>query len=82
MNPTNANHDRHNSGIASLARIDGDTIRILEAQGCSAENWNSVFISEKVNLNDIRNVRFGGTVRLDDGAVVRNVPGGICNCRV
>lgn len=82
MNPTTTNPDRHISGIASLARIDGDTIRKLEAQGCSAENWNTVFISEKVNLNEIRNVRFGGTVRLDDGAVVRNVPGGICNCRV
>ena len=57
-------------------------IHQLELQGCSAADWNSVKISPNVNLKEIRNVRFGNNVTIEDFAVVRDIPGGIFNCTV
>lgn len=54
----------------------------LEKQGCSAADWNSVKISPLADFSLIRNVRFGENVVVEEGAVVRDIPGGIANCRV
>ena len=54
----------------------------LEKQGCSADDWSRVRFSADVNLNKIRNVHFGGNVTVESGARLRNIPGGIYNCRV
>lgn len=54
----------------------------LEQQGCSADDWEKVSFSPDVDLNAIRNVHFGGAVQVEGGAWIRNVPGGIHNCRI
>ena len=54
----------------------------LEKQGCSADDWNRVRFSPDVDLKTIRNVHFGGHVSVESGARLRNIPGGIYNCRV
>lgn len=54
----------------------------LEKQGCSAADWEMVHISPGVDLSLIRNVAFEGKVVLEEGAVVRNIPGALANCRI
>ncbi|MDE6769691.1 MAG: DUF4954 family protein [Muribaculaceae bacterium] len=54
----------------------------LEKQGCSADNWELVTFSPDVDLRLVRNVHFGGNVIVEGGARLRNVPGGIHNCRI
>ena len=54
----------------------------LEKQGCTASSWDTVLISPNLDLRNIRNVFFRGNVTLCEGAVVRDVPGGISNCRI
>lgn len=54
----------------------------LRQQGCSAEDWDSVLISPGVDLSGISNVHFGPNVTIEEGAIVRNVPGGLYNCRI
>lgn len=66
----------------SPVTLDWWQIAALEKQGCSADDWNRVKISQGVNLDRIRNVHFGGNVSVESGAVLRNIPGGIYNCRV
>ena len=62
--------------------LSEECISILERQGCSAENWETILFSPETDLSKIRNVHFGENVTLCKGAVVRNVPGVIANCRV
>ena len=57
-------------------------IAALEKQGCSATDWDEVRISPDTDLSEIRNVRFGGRVSIEAGAIVRDVPGGIVNCHI
>ncbi|MDE5888334.1 MAG: DUF4954 family protein [Muribaculaceae bacterium] len=54
----------------------------LERQGCSSDNWDKVLFSPGVALPLIRNVHFGENVIVEEGAKVRNVPGGIVNCHI
>ena len=54
----------------------------LEKQGCSADDWNRIRFSPDVDLKAIRNVHFGGNVSVESGVRLRNIPGGISNCRV
>lgn len=58
------------------------TVRQLESQGCSADDWSLVMISPDTDTSLMRDVHFGGMVIIEGGAVVRNVPGGIRNCRI
>lgn len=62
--------------------LDWWKIQQLERQGCTAENWDTVFISPLCDLPSFRNIHFGGRVVIEAGAKVRNVPGGIINCTV
>ncbi len=57
-------------------------VAALEKQGCSADDWNDVTFAPGTDLTKIRNVHFGRNVYIDSGAVIRNVPGGISNCRI
>lgn len=66
----------------SPVRVDAALDCLLESQGCSAEDWDTVFISPAVNIESIRNVRFGRNVVIEEGAVVHDIPGGISGCHV
>ncbi len=46
--------------------LSGKQIEQLEQQGCSAEQWNQVFITDKTDLKHIRNVCFSGTNKLGE----------------
>ncbi len=59
-----------------------DAIEKLERQGCFAEDWSAVEISEDTDLNRIRNVYFRGPVSIGANAEIINVPGGIANVRI
>lgn len=79
MTTTTPNPHSENSTPAALT---AEQIKTLEAQGCSARDWSRVRISPLTDLAEIHNVRFGLDVDIEEGAVVRDIPGGIYNCRV
>lgn len=84
MNPTLPFDDSGNGSHSPLkpCRLEWWQTQQLEHQGCSAESWDSVLVSPDVHIENIRNVRFGGRVILESGAIIRDVPGGIINCHV
>lgn len=57
-------------------------INQLQHQGCSARNWELVEISDNLNLSDIVNVRFEGSIQIEEGVRLVNIPGGISGCIV
>ncbi len=59
-----------------------EAIERLERQGCFAEDWSTVKISENTDLNRIRNVYFRGLVSIGANAEIINVPGGLANVRI
>ena len=56
-----------------------DAIETLERQGCFADDWDLVKISEGTDLNRIRNVYFSGPVTIGANTEIINVPGGLSN---
>lgn len=67
---------------ALLKPLEWWQIRQLEKQGCSADDWETVHFSSETDLAKIRNVHFGENVNVEAEAVLRNIPGGIYNCRI
>lgn len=58
-------------------------IDLLEKQGCSAENWNNVFVSKIFIPENIRNVQFSGTCYIGDNSGSVSFSGGIVrNCGI
>lgn len=57
-------------------------VQDLERRGCSADDWADVRFAPGLDTQNISNVRFRGKVTVDEGAVLRNIPGGISNCHV
>lgn len=80
----NRNQTPDNTAIHDVTprKLEREEISQLERQGCSSTSWDSILISPSLDLNNIRNVRFIGNVTIDEGAIVRDVPGGISNCRI
>ncbi len=62
--------------------MNKDAIETLEKQGCFADDWDLVKISEGTDLNRIRNVYFGGPVTIGANTEIINVPGGLSNVRI
>lgn len=71
-----------NCSFNSPAPLEWWKIARLERQGCICDNWELVKFSPDIDISKIRNVCFGPNVSVESGAVVRNVRGGISNCRV
>lgn len=84
MNRIQTNKDPETNGLSTCkpARLEWWQTQQLEHQGCSADNWDSVLVAPDVHIEKIRNVRFGGRVIVESGAIVRDVPGGIINCHI
>lgn len=58
-------------------------INLLKQQGCSAENWNNVFVSKIFIPENIRNVQFSGTCYIGDNSGSVSFSGGIVrNCGI
>lgn len=62
--------------------MNKDAIETLEKQGCFADDWDMVKISEGTDLNRIRNVYFSGPVTIGANTEIINVPGGLSNVRI
>jgi hypothetical protein len=45
-------------------QLGADEIRKLQEQGCSADDWSTVFITDEASLKYIRGTRFSGEIRL------------------
>lgn len=82
MQQTIPTHDNEKTENAAPSRLVWWQIQQLEKQGCSSDDWTSVLVSPATDLSKLRNAHFGGRVTIGKGAVIRNVPGGIFNCRV
>lgn len=82
MTPNQTDCDNTNP-MATLPRnLEWWEVSQLEKQGCSSSDWSTILVSPSLDLSLIRNVFFRGNVFIDEGAVIRNVPGGISNCRI
>ncbi len=62
--------------------LSRNQVEQLERQGCFSDSWDTILFSPGANLSSFRNVYFKKDVIVDEGAQIRNVPGGISNCRV
>lgn len=67
----------NNMRTTSLAERDS-----LEAQGCTAEDWNRVIVSEGFSTSHIRNCRFQGEVILEEDVYISNVGAHIANYHI
>lgn len=76
---TNLSIDK-SSGI--YRNLSEKEIDVLESQGCKAKDWKDVVVKSPETIKDIHDVYFSGPVELGDGVSLRNIKGGIGNCRV
>lgn len=53
-----------------MIQLSNSHIQTLIANGNRAESWQSVFIDENLDLNNIENCRFGGRVEIEAGATL------------
>lgn len=66
-----------NKQSQDFRNLNEKEVNQLKEQGCFASDWNSILISPDLNLANIVNVFFKGMVTIYQGAVLRNIPGGI-----
>lgn len=63
-------------------RLTSEEITRLLNQGCSSSEWEEILIHDRLDLHDIINVRFSGSLKISKGVVLRNIPGGIGGCEI
>ena len=57
--------------------LTSDEIKILEQQGCTADQWSNVNVSEKFQPHHIRQVQFSGKVTLGSFDKSLTLPNGV-----
>ena len=57
--------------------LTDDEIAILISQGCSAEDWNLVRVTQDFAAENVVNVKFSGAIRLGRFAKTARLPGGV-----
>lgn len=62
--------------------LTSEEIKVLESGGCISNCWEKVLISDSLNLNFIKNVNFSGEIRICEGVILQNIPGGISGCLI
>ena len=60
-----------------MITLTQDAIDRLEAQGCTADDWSRVLVTDEHSLKYVRGVRFSGDVRLGSFQKSFDMPGGI-----
>ena len=68
--------------INGLRPLFEEEINTLKNQGCFATDWSLVFIDPSLDLKNIVNVFFKGDNYIHEGAILRNIPGGISGATV
>jgi len=63
--------------------LSSHELEILKQQGCSAADWNQIFVGSKFIPENIRNIQFSGIVTLGDNSGTVEFSGGIVrNCGI
>ncbi|MDP2337566.1 MAG: DUF4954 family protein [Bacteroidota bacterium] len=58
-------------------------VEILKQQGCSADDWNQISVSDKFVFENVRNVQFSGSVQIGNNYGIVEFSGGIVrNCGI
>lgn len=60
-----------------MRTLTHDEICLLEAQGCTAEDWTRVSISDTASLKYVRHTRFSGEIRIGRFEKSFDMPGGM-----
>ena len=63
------------AGQRQYRPLTDSQIKALESQGCFAGDWSQVEVTEGFTADRIRNVEFGGQVRIGDDVRIANVGG-------
>lgn len=50
-----------------MRNLTDSEVLTLQAAGCSAENWQSVYIAENLDVSNIEHCRFEGRVEIEEG---------------
>lgn len=69
-------HKNHTKNMM-IRQLTEKEIERLQSQGCSAEDWGRVRVSDEASLKYIRGVRFSGDIRLGRFERSFEMPGGI-----
>lgn len=71
------------SNIDGFRNLSATEISQLIQQGCMASDWDQVLVSQKFNINNVRNAQFSGSVRIGDNTGIVEFSGGITrNCGI
>ena len=54
-----------------MRNLTDSEVLTLQAAGCSAENWQSVYIAENLDVSNIEHCRFEGRVEIEEGVTLR-----------
>ncbi len=63
-------------------KIEREQIKQLEAQGCRAENWDSVEVADGFTADNIFHCAFRGRIRIGKGVCIANVGAYIANYEI
>ena len=58
-------------------KLTADEICKLQEQGCSAENWDTIYVTDEASLKYIRGTRFSGDIRIGRFQKSFEMPGGM-----
>ena len=65
-----------------MRNLNSNEILQLEKQGCSAIDWNLIYIDPELDLSKIQHVYFKGEVNIHKGVTLTHIPGGICGVTI
>jgi carbonic anhydrase/acetyltransferase-like protein (isoleucine patch superfamily) len=54
-----------------MRNLTDSEVLTLQAAGCSAESWQSVYIAENLDVSNIEHCRFEGRVEIEEGVTLR-----------
>ena len=54
-----------------MRNLTDSEVLTLQAAGCSAEHWHSVYIAENLDVSNIEHCRFEGRVEIEEGVTLR-----------
>ena len=63
-----------------MRNLTDSEVLTLQAAGCSAESWQSVYIAENLNISNIERCRFEGRIEIEEGVTLRGST--ICNYHI
>ena len=59
--------------MSQMRRLTAEERGELQQRGCRAESWDGVLVSEDFAVEQVSNVRFGGSVSIGSRSIIRDV---------